>query len=313
MSNRILVTGGAGFIGSNLCEQLLKKGHSVVTIDNLRTGKEENVPAGVEFFNQDLGKPSSLSVLNNRKFDVIIHLAGQSSGEISFEDPVYDINANTVSTINLIEYARKTNVKHFIYASSMSVYGGQTVEQVSENSPCYPLSYYGVGKLSSEKYLDVVSGTYKLNTTALRFFNVYGPHQNLSNLKQGMVSIYLAQLLTYQKILVKGSLNRFRDFIFIDDVVEAIIHTIENEKTYSQRINVGTGSKTTVRDLIDSMFSAIGKKVEVVEAEGTLGDQNGIYADVTLMNNLIGYKAQISLKEGMARMVKWAMENGNSK
>ena len=190
----LLVTGTAGFVGSSLCSKLLENDHKVVTIDNLSTGYEENIPSGVEFIRGNCHDQTVIERLGNKKFDAVIHVAGQSSGEISFDDPIYDLQTNTQSTLMLLDYAKKTGCSNFIYASSMSVYGNLDKQPVYENMSLHPTSFYAVGKLASEHYLRLYS-KFGINTTALRLFNVYGPGQNLRNLRQGMVSIYLAQAI----------------------------------------------------------------------------------------------------------------------
>src|SRR3989338_3222376 len=188
---KYLVTGAAGFIGSAVARALLTQGHQVWTIDNLTTGFRENIPAGVHFIEGHCQDRKAIEALGKIKFDAILHLAGQSSGEISFENPVYDLTTNTQSTLMLMDYALKTGCQRFIYASTMSVYGAVADKPIAEHHPTQPLSFYGVGKLASEHYLRIYQSK-GLKPTALRYFNVYGPNQNMNNLKQGMVSIYLA-------------------------------------------------------------------------------------------------------------------------
>jgi len=184
-----LVTGAAGFIGSALAKRLLIEGNKVITIDNLSTGFETAIPEGVEFFKGDCQDYSIVKQLEKYSFDAIFHIAGQSSGEISFDDPVYDLQTNAQSTLLLLKLALKTNCKKFIYASTMSVYGDQPDHKVNEEAMLKPKSFYGVGKVASEHYLRIYQ-QYGIQSTAMRLFNVYGPGQNLKNLRQGMVSIF---------------------------------------------------------------------------------------------------------------------------
>ena len=215
-----LVTGAAGFIGSAIAKNLIEENNNVVTIDNFSTGFKRNVPEKVEIIEGNDFDETVLNKLNGRKFDAIIHIAGQSSGEISFEKPVYDLQTNAQSTLMLLNYARKTGCKNFIFASSMSVYGDHKERQVDETSSAVPKSFYAVGKLASENYMRIFSQEYGLKCTALRFFNVYGIGQNMENMKQGMASIYLAQAIKSKHIIIKGSGERFRDFVYISDVVD---------------------------------------------------------------------------------------------
>lgn len=310
---KYLVTGGAGFIGAAIAKKLIQDGHEVHIIDNLRTGYQENVPEEAIFIYGDFSKNSVINELNNEIFDAIFHIGGQSSGEISYEDPEYDLNTNTLSTLKLLQYCVKTGCKKFIYASSMSVYGEKEgKEQFSETDEVIPKSFYAVGKLASEKYMDIFSKQFGIDYTALRYFNVYGPGQNLENLKQGMVSIYLKQFLDdkYNVVEVKGDLNRFRDLIYIDDVVNATINSLYNEKANNQIINIGTGEKTTVGSILDLIKEYTGSAKEIVITNGTPGDQFGIYADNRKFLDIYSFKP-LEFSKGLKRMIDWIQNNNN--
>lgn len=305
---KYLVTGAAGFIGAAIAKKLLLQGHKVWTIDNLSTGYNENIPDGTEFIEGACQDESSISKLNYLRFDAILHFAGQSSGEVSFDDPVYDLRTNTESTLRLIKYGLETGCRRFIYASSMSIYGTVADEPIAENHETLPLSFYGVGKLASENYLRIYSSK-GLKFTALRFFNVYGPGQNMQNLRQGMVSIFLKQLLEHDNIIVKGPLDRFRDFVYIDDCVDFTTGIIGNEQTIDSFYNVGTGVRTTVKELLEQMIKISGIKKQIIIEKGTPGDQKGIYADTSAALSDIGFKPRFCLEEGLDKMVQWAKKN----
>lgn len=300
-----LVTGAAGFIGANIAYKLLKQGHKVCTIDNLSTGYVESIPEQCCFIHGDISDIQSINKLNNEKFDAILHIAGQSSGEVSFENPVYDINSNAVSTLRLLDFAIKTNCKRFIYASSMSVYGQQvSKEQYSELDKTTPNSFYAVGKLASEHYLRIYQEQYDIDYTILRYFNVYGPGQNLANLKQGIVSIFLKQFTdhAFTKVEVKGSVDRFRDLSYVDDVADVSIMAINNQKFYNEIINIGSGNKTTIQTMLSLMRVYLNSDKEVVISDGTPGDQFGIYADVNKLINIYP-KNFISFEEGLKQTI----------
>ena len=300
-----LVTGAAGFIGSSLSRKLIDQGHKVVTIDNLSTGTKENLPDGIEFFFGDCADSGIYKVLPEYKYDAIFHIAGQSSGEISFDDPIYDVKTNTESTLLLLQFALQRKCSRLVYASTMSVYGEHLDNPVSEEAICQPKSFYGVGKLASEHYLRIYE-EYGINTTSLRLFNVYGPGQNLVNQRQGMVSIFLAQLLNQGSIHVKGSGDRFRDFIYIDDVVEAFIGCLKNAKSHNEIINVGTGIQTSVDVLINNLLEVSKVKIPIKFSGNTSGDIHGIYADVNKFHSLLGINKYISINEGLEKTLKWA-------
>ena len=186
----VLITGGAGFIGSHLAFFYLNKKISVTVVDNLSTGFEENIPSGAHFIRQDITEAGWTSLLS-KDIDYVIHLAAQSSGEISFEDPLYDVRTNTVGTLELLKWSHENRIKKFIFASSMNVYGNVQDELIVEESLTNPTSFYAVGKVASENYIKIFSEL-GLDSVVLRLFNVYGVGQNMENMKQGMVSIYCA-------------------------------------------------------------------------------------------------------------------------
>jgi UDP-glucose 4-epimerase len=293
-----LVTGAAGFIGSALAGKLVNAGHSVVTIDNLSTGFRENIPEKVDLIEGDCSDKETIGQLDKYQFDTIFHIAGQSSGEISFEDPIYDLQTNAQSTLLLLKYALKTNCKKFIYASTMSVYGDQPDEPVKESAETNPLSFYAVGKIASEHYIRLFTD-FGMTNTALRLFNVYGPGQNMKNLKQGMVSIFLAQAINSKKIVVKGSPDRYRDFVFIDDIVRAFIQAEVFDDSKYRVLNIGTGTRTTIAELLEKIVSNLPHEVEVEFSDSTLGDQFGIYSDISKAMEEMNWKPKIEIDEGI--------------
>lgn len=313
---KYLVTGGAGFIGASIANRLIEEKHEVWIIDNLKTGYKENIPNGSKFIEGDFSCDETLLKLNNQKFDGIFHIGGQSSGEISFEDPQYDLNTNTLSTIKLLKYALQNDCRKMVYASTMSVYGEhEGKEQFSEGDEPKPKSFYAVGKLASEKYLDIYSKLFGINYVALRYFNVYGPGQNLENLKQGMVSIYLKQFIDsgFDRVVVKGSLDRFRDLIYIDDVRDVTIEAMLNQKFNNQVLNVGTGKKTKVREIISLLNDYIDNSKPIEVVAGTTGDQFGVYANNEKLKALyckpfVEFQGE---NGGLLKMVKWAKDEYN--
>lgn len=299
-----LVTGAAGFIGAAIVERLQAEGNTCTTIDNLFTGTRDHIPAGCRFIEGDVSDPSIINSLKKEYYDAIIHMAGQSSGEVSFDNPIYDLHTNTQSTILLLKIAREIGCKKFIFASSMSTYGDHDPPMCSEESSTSPKSFYAVGKLASENYMRIFS-EFGIACTALRFFNVYGIGQNLSNLRQGMASIYLAMAIKNHSINVKGSKDRFRDFVYIDDVVDAVIKCLRRDIGYNC-FNVCTGKPTKVEKVIDSIRKNLPYYVNVEYSEGTPGDQFGIYGDYTKIKSELNWEPQICFDEGINRMIKWA-------
>ena len=299
----VIVTGAAGFVGSSLSRRLLADGHSVIGIDDLSTGRLENVPEEVDFIAGDVADRSVLAQLPPR-VSGLLHLAGQSSGEISFDDPVGDLHRNVVTTLRLIEWASDHFSPRLVLASSMSVYGQQHDPlQVPEVSVPRPLSCYGVGKLAAEHYLQVYRE--QVPSVALRMFNTYGPGQDLDNLRQGMVSIFVAQAVRDRRIRVKGSLDRFRDLVHIDDMVEVWIRAWRSESAVGETLNVGSGIRTTVGELTALISNTVGD-CPVETGAGTPGDQFGITASTQRLKEVLDFTTSMSVEDGVRGFITWA-------
>lgn len=305
-----LVTGAAGFIGAALAKRLLDEGHQVVTIDNLSTGIKENIPAGCVFIEGNTYDPQIIAELNNFKFDAIFHMAGQSGGVTCWDDPLYDMNSNVTATLMLLDYAKNFGCKTFVYASSMSVYGDENPCPVREGDEIKPKTFYAVGKIASEHYMRIYSNEYGIKCTALRFNNVYGPGQNMKNLRQGMVSIYLAYAIKDKIIPVMGAKDRYRDFVYIDDTVEACILAAKGqEKELFNVYTTATNRKTTCEQLIKIMKTELPFEITAEYRGSTKGDQFGIFCSYEKIYNALGWEPKVKLEEGIHKMVEWALAN----
>lgn len=299
-----MVTGGAGFIGSAIARALLARGERVIVADNLSTGYRTSVPPDCEFVEMDLGDSSQYHKLGKSRFDAIFHLGGQSSGEASFLDPWYDYNSHVTSTFMLLDLCRERGVSRFLYASSMSVYGDPKLLPATEQHATQPKTYYAAGKIAAEGYVRLHQ-TLGRDTTIFRMFSVYGPNQNLANRMQGMASIYLSYLLEGKPILVKGSPERFRDFIFIDDVVTAWLAAYDSPRASGRVYNLATGVRVTVKQLLNELLAVAGKPDHPIEFAGnTPGDQFGMVADVSLIKDELGWEPRWSLRGGLRRMIE---------
>jgi len=307
MFKNLLITGGAGFIGSNIAKRCLELGYCVTIVDNLSTGSMENIPKGADFLNMDISNPDEYYKISSIHFDAVLHLAAQSSGEVSNENPVYDCKVNILSTLLLLDFCKKNNIERFIYASSMAIYGDVKDNPVNEEQECRPLSFYGISKLSSEHYISHYSHD-GLLTTSFRMFSVYGPGQNMQNMKQGMVSIFMSYLRDNEEIWVKGSSDRFRDFVYIDDVTDAWIDALENPASYGKTFNLATGVRTTVGGLVEEEIKSFGYDQDSypVKYEGsTPDDQFGLYADISKIKNELKWEPKTSLHIGIKKMADW--------
>ncbi|MFA5832098.1 MAG: NAD-dependent epimerase/dehydratase family protein [Bacteroidota bacterium] len=300
----VLVTGAAGFIASTLAKELQKMGYIVVTVDNLTTGFRSNIPEGVIFVEGNCQDEKIINSLANYNFEAIFHIAGQSSGEISFDNPIYDLESNASSTLLLLKLALKIGCKKVLYASTMSIYGYLGEHAVHEDEEKTPKSFYGVGKLASEHYLRLYA-QYGIDSFAMRLFTVYGPGQNMDNLRQGMVSIFLAQAFTNGDIQIKGDLNRYRDFIYIDDVVSAFISAFKSNLTGYNYFNVSTGQKTTVGELISLMVSFFPNKITQKIEGKTEGDILGIHGDNNKIKKHLNWEPKYTLSVGLKKMYDW--------
>ncbi len=312
-TKNVLVTGGAGFIGGHLARRCLAEGHRVWVADDLSTGRKGNVPGGARFLKLDLGQQGFSKRLPGVKFDAVLHLAAQSSGEISGEDPAQDFRVNLAGTVELLSWASR-NAKRFLYASSMAAYGDPPSLPVSEDAPLAPLSVYGLNKSVSEEYVRRYNRA-GFATTSFRMFSVYGPGQNMANLKQGMISIYMAYALQKRPVLVKGSLDRFRDFVYIDDAVDAWMAALGSPAAGGRVYNVGSGQRTTVREAVREILKALGEdpdRYPVASGAPTPADQFGVVADITRIRSELGWQPKIGLSEGLRRMADWARSAGKA-
>jgi len=309
---RAIVTGGAGFIGSHLADRLIREGWSVLVLDNLSSGYLRNVPKDAQFKWLDMTQEDSITQLPKDGVDVVFHLASHVGQELSFERPIYDFKANAFSTLLLLKWCLEKEVKQFIFASSMNVYGDPPETLVTEQTPVNPPSPYSVGKIASE-YLCNIYQHFGINTTSLRLFNVYGPRQDMQNMKQGMVSIFMTFVARKEPVFVRGSKDRFRDFIYVDDVVDAFMRCMD-KKAYGKVYNVSTGKKTYIWQLIKDIITAFGydpEKYPVSYGESTPRDQFGIYGDSSLLQNDLGWRPKVELKNGLIEMAEWVKKYGN--
>lgn len=299
----ILVTGAAGFIGSRLANALAEAGNTVFAVDNLSGGFRKNLSPGINFIWCDLAQEGVETRLPHN-IDVVYHLASCVGGLPAFENPLEDLDANAGATLRLLKWSQKLKVKRFIFASTMAVYGNPTKGILTEEDTPKPISFYAVSKLAAENYCAIFNGL-GLPTTVLRLFNVYGPHQNFENMKQGMISIFLAFLRNGEIIKVKGPLDRTRDFVYIDDVVRAFL-AANSSKADGKVFNVASGRETSVAKLVKLLQESWGGADRSIEQQDpTPLDQQQVFGSHKKIEQQLGWKPSVTLEDGIACTVTW--------
>jgi len=301
---KAVVTGGAGFVGSHLTRRLLSEGWDVLVLDNLSSGYRTNVPQEARFKWLDLSNDDAGAQLPKEKFDVIFHLASRVGQETSFQEPLYDLRSNIFPTMTLLKWAMDQKIQQVIFASSVNVYGTPIKFPITEDTAIDLPSPYAVGKYSSEALCRIYAN-FGVNFTCLRLFNIYGPGQDMENLLQGMASIYMTYVARKEPILVRGSLDRFRDFVFVTDAVDAF-YRCANERAYGKTYNVCTGKKTYVQDLLNLIIKEFGydpQTYPIIQGEPTRRDQFGFYGEPTLINTDLGWEPKININQGIKEMV----------
>lgn len=306
----IIVSGGAGFIGSNLVDKLVDNGHDVLVLDNLSSGDISNLNKNAKFIEIDLAEKSEYKNIPKTKYDAFYHLASHVGQELSFKNPIIDLKSNALSTAIVINWCLKNKIKRFIFTSSVNVYGDIKKNPVDERTKINPRSPYAVAKMASENLINIYSES-GINTTIFRFLNIYGPRQDISNLNQGMASIYMGYVNKNLPIIIKGSLERYRDFTYVDDTVNALILCLDNKKSYGKTYVLSSGIKTTVRELINKILISFGKDPEsypLIIEKPTKNDQFGFFGDSSLIKNDLKWEPQINLQNGLKNMVNWIID-----
>lgn len=287
---KILVTGAGGFIGGALAKQLKDTEHSVYTTDQVGRGSGCDISLDLSNYAQVIDElPHDI--------DLIYHLAAQTSGYIGLINPSTDIMSNTLATLNMCRFAKETGVEKIVYTSSMAVYGNG--DDLTEESEINPLSHYAVSKYTGELYCRQY-GQFGIDHTIFRLFNVYGYGQDMKNLNQGMASIYLAQALENNHIKVKGSFNRYRDFVYIDDVVNALMMGLL-PSTSDETYNVATGEATTVETLLDIIVDIVGTSTTYKNIGQYDGDQDGTSGLYDKLQAHTNWSPTVDIERGMSK------------
>ena len=303
----ILVTGGAGFIGSHITDAFLQKGHNVTIIDNLITGRKENINQKAKFYNLDIRNDEIASVFADERFDVVCHQAAQMDVRKSVEDPRYDAGVNILGTLNILQNAQKTNVRKVLFASTGgAIYGEQNRFPADEEHPTWPASPYGITKLTCEKYIAFFCQNYNMKYVLLRYANVYGPRQNPHG-EAGVVAIFISRMLNGENTIINGDGKQTRDYVHVDDVVNANLKALKYEK--NDYFNIGTGIETDVNEIFTGINQATGNKTAQEHGAAKPGEQIRSVLSNRKAQNLLGWQPQVGLKHGLTGTVSWFKEH----
>jgi UDP-glucose 4-epimerase len=303
---KVLVTGGAGFIGSHLVDRLIQEGHEVVVVDNLSTGKRRNLNRAARFFKLDIQSWRLERVFRNERPNLVMHLAAQMDVRKSVEDPIFDAQVNVLGMLNVLQQAIKHGVRKVVFSSSGgAIYGEQEVYPAPESHVTRPLSPYGISKLCGEQYLSYYQRVSGLQIVSLRYANVYGPRQDPDG-EAGVVAIFIQKLLNNEQAIVYGNGRQTRDFVYVEDVVEANLAVMgqETQGTY----NVGTGEETSINDLLRILVSRTNSTCKEVHGPAKAGEQARSVIDSGKLRQELSWEPRTELSEGLKRTVDYFRE-----
>jgi len=309
---KILVTGGAGFIGSHLAEALVRRGHEVRVLDDLSSGRLANLRAVRRDVDFQRGDCADAAVARRAVVgcDVVFHEAAVPSVARSVNDPALSHRANATATLSLLVAARDAGVRRFIYAGSSSVYGGGPGLPKKETMPARPVSPYGVAKLLGEQYLRVFCELYGLEGLTVRYFNVFGPRQDPSSPYSGVISLFTTAMLGRRTPTIYGDGKQSRDFTYVDNVVHANLLALEAKGLRGQTVNVATGRRVSLLRLLAAVGRETGRPAKARHRAARPGDIRHSLADVTAAKRLLGYRPMVDFETGLARTVAWYREAG---
>jgi UDP-glucose 4-epimerase len=304
---KVLVTGGAGFIGSHLVDALVDRGDQVLVLDDLSTGDREQVNAAAAFQLCDIREPEASAVARDWRPDVICHHAAQMSVSRSVREPLFDAGVNLFGGLHLLEVAREVGARFVFASTGGALYGDAGVLPTPETYPAWPVSPYGVAKLSFEHYLHCYGVQHGLRYVALRYGNVYGPRQNPHG-EAGVVAIFCLKLLAGEQPVINGDGKYTRDYIHVDDVVRANLAALDAEDV-TGHFNVGTGRQVDVNQVFDLVREMIGVPAPEVHGPSRAGDQRKSALDSTLIGERLGWRPRVGLEDGLENTVAWFREH----
>jgi len=309
--DKFLVTGGAGFIGSNICTKLISQVCFVRVIDNLLTGKKCNLAAisnKIEFIEADMGNPDAAQAAM-KGIDVVLHQGALPSVPRSVDDPAATHKHCVDATFTLLLAARDAKVKRFVYAASSSAYGDTPTLPKVESMPVNPLSPYAAAKLMGEYYCSVFYKVFGLETISLRYFNVFGPHQDPTSQYAAAIPAFVTSILKDKPPTVYGDGEQSRDFTYVDNVVEANLLAARAKQTKGEVANIACGEAVTVNAIIDTINNIVGKSIKPMYAPSRPGDVKHSLADITVAKKLLGFKPVVLFKDGLKKAIEWYRVN----
>jgi UDP-glucose 4-epimerase len=300
----ILVTGGAGFIGSHIVDQLIAQGHQVIIIDNLVTGQQDLINPAAIFYQEDITNAQKVEeIIQKHQIQIICHQAAQLDVRKSVQDPQYDANVNIIGTINLFEAARKHGVTKVVFASSGgAIYGDTDILPTPETHPTDPISPYGIAKLVMEKYAHYYKTIYNIDYTALRYSNVYGPRQNTQG-EAGVIALFISKMLQNQQCYINGDGNNTRDFVYVQDVVEANIQAILGNLSGSY--NIATATQTNINQIFDILHQLTNTTITRQHREAKIGEQQHSCLSYDKIHQAINWQPQTNIQQGLLQTVEY--------
>jgi UDP-glucose 4-epimerase len=301
-----LVTGGAGFIGSHLAEELTRRGERVRVADSLITGKRRNLDhlPGVEFLEGDLADPE-VAARAVDGMDYVLHQAAIPSVPRSVKDPVTSNRANVDASLNVLVAARDAGVKRLVYAGSSSAYGNTPTLPKHEEMPANPLSPYALQKLVAEQYCQLFTRLYGLETVTIRYFNVFGPRQDPGSPYSGVISLFSTALLERRQPVIYGDGEQTRDFTYVANVVDGVLRACTAAEASGEVINVATGGRISLNELLKTMNRIVGTNIEAIYKAPRDGDVRDSQADIAKAKRLLGYAPSVGFEEGLRRTLEW--------
>ena len=301
-----LVTGGAGFIGSHLAEELVRRGHRVRVADSLITGKRSNLAHvdGVEFLQGDLADPD-FAVRAAQGVDFVLHQAAIPSVPRSVNDPITSNRANVDATLNVLVAARDAGARRVVFAGSSSAYGDTPTLPKHEEMPTRPLSPYALQKVVGEQYLQMFTTLYGLETVSTRYFNVFGPRQDPSSPYSGVISVFATALIDNRSPNIYGDGEQTRDFTYVANVVDGVLRACEADGASGEIINVATGGRISLNQLFNTVKQLVGATVDPTYVDTRAGDVRDSQADISKAQRILGYSPAVSFEDGLRKTVEW--------